>query len=188
MNIREQLSFAHPQQVLNAIQVYCTDAYGSMLWDFQSVSTVQFFKSWNSCVKSVYNLPRNTFTYLVEGSLAENIPTLRNQVLSRYPSFYRKLLSSPCTEVSVLLRIIENDPRSTTCRNLRFLRNATKVSQPELRSGKFIRTNLPTKSVPEEEKWRVGLLWSCLNLRSDIERKLEDSASICAMITSLCNT
>ena len=186
MDIREQLSFALPQQVLNAILVYCTDAYGSMLWDFQSASTVQFFKSWNSCVESVCNLPWNTFTYLIEGFLAENIPTLRNQVLLR--SFYRKLLSSPCTELSVLLRIIENDPRSTTCRNLRFLRNATKVSQPELRSGKFIQTNLPTKSVPAEEEWRVGLLWSCLNLRSDIERKLEDSASICAMITSLCNT
>ena len=72
---------------MEAIQRLCTDAYGSMLWDLSSERAEQFFKSWNTCVKLVYEIPRRTFNYLVEGLFAANHQRLRNQVLSRYPVF-----------------------------------------------------------------------------------------------------
>ena len=31
--VRETFSFAHPEEILNAVKVYCCDHYGSMLWD-----------------------------------------------------------------------------------------------------------------------------------------------------------
>ena len=49
-NINEQLSFAQPEQVLQAVQLLCTDAYGSILWDLGSEKAEQFFKCWNTCV------------------------------------------------------------------------------------------------------------------------------------------
>ena len=64
VEVREQLSFANPKQILKAIQLYCSDAYGGMLWNLSSNVSEQFFKTWNTCVKLVYGLPRNTFTYL----------------------------------------------------------------------------------------------------------------------------
>ena len=71
--VREALRFAQPLHVLRAIEVMCMDAYGSMLWSLESDKAEQFFKSWNTCVKLVYNVPLNTFTYLVEGYLASNL-------------------------------------------------------------------------------------------------------------------
>ena len=40
--IRDQLSFAHPEHKMRAVQVMCTDAYGSTLWDLGSPSSEQF--------------------------------------------------------------------------------------------------------------------------------------------------
>ena len=125
IEVREQLSFAQPRQILQAIQLTCTDAYGSMLWDLSSDQAEQYFKSWNTCVKLTFSLPRNTFTYLVEGYLAADQTSLRNQVLSRYPGFYRNLLNSPSKEVRILARLVANDPRSNTCKNLRYLKELT---------------------------------------------------------------
>ena len=62
LEVRNQLSFADPQIILLALQTFCSDAYGSMLWDLSSDSAESFFKCWNTNVKLVYGLPRNTFT------------------------------------------------------------------------------------------------------------------------------
>jgi hypothetical protein len=118
VDVRLQFSFAQPQQVLKMVQLICCDAYGSMLWDLQSDSTEQFFQCWNTCFKLVYQVPRSTLTYLVEGYLAYSQVTLRNQILSRYPGFYRKLLVSPSREVMMLAKMVSSDPRSSTCKNL----------------------------------------------------------------------
>ena len=90
VEIRNQLSFAAPEHILHAIQVLCTDAYGSMLWSLDSDTVESFFKSWNTCVKLVYGVPRNTFTYLVEGYFAADQTSLRNQIMSRYSGFCSK--------------------------------------------------------------------------------------------------
>ena len=121
LEVRNQLSFAEPEIILKALQIFCSDAYGSMLWDLGSDSAESFFKCWNTNVKLVFGLPRNTFTYLVEGFIASNFTSLRNQVYTRYAGFYRKLLLSPSREVQVLARIVQLDPRSTTCKNLKML-------------------------------------------------------------------
>ena len=36
IEIREHFSFASPDVVLKAVQVYCSDSYGSMLWNLRS--------------------------------------------------------------------------------------------------------------------------------------------------------
>ena len=113
---------------------------------------------------------------------------LRNQVISRYPGFYRKLLSSPSREVRGLARIVSNDPRSTTCKNLRFLRAKTDMTQPEFFCSLRIKAALPVQAVPESEKWRLGLLASLLMVTSEKHLRVEDTKSICAMIDSLCST
>ena len=46
-DLRENLYFAHPEQKMQAIQLYCSDAYGSMLWQLSSKYAESFFKAWN---------------------------------------------------------------------------------------------------------------------------------------------
>ena len=57
VQLREDLSFANPDQILQAIKIFCSDAYGSMIWKLKSASSEQFFKSWNTAVKLVYGVP-----------------------------------------------------------------------------------------------------------------------------------
>ena len=54
-----------------------------MLWALDSDTAESYFKSWNTAVKLVFNVPRSTFTYLVEGQLAAGFTSLRNQIMSR---------------------------------------------------------------------------------------------------------
>ena len=188
LEVRNQLSFADPQIILRALQIFCSDAYGSMLWDLGSDSAESFFKCWNTNVKLVFGLPRNTFTYLVEGFFASSFISLRNQVYSRYAGFYRKLLLSPSREVQFLARIVRQDPRSTTCKNLRMLSEKTSLSQPEFYSSERVKAALPVKSVPEAEQWRLGLLKSLIIVRDEKMNRIEDTRHICAMFESLCST
>ena len=159
-----------------------------MLWNLSGNPAEQFFKSWNTCVKLIHEVPRSTFTYLVEGVFAESQTSLRNQILARYPGFYRKLLASPSKEVRVLARMVSADPRSTTCRNLRYLREVTKMDNVESYSSWRVRESLPVQKVPEKEMWRVGLLTSLMGLRSEKYKMVQDTKSICAMLDSLCST
>ena len=188
VDTREQFYFAQPQQKLKMVQILCCDGYGSMLWNLEDNSAEQYFKSWNTCVKLIYGVPRSTYTYLVEGFFAENETSLRNQILGRYPGFYRKLLTSPSKEVRILARMVSGDPRSTTCRNLRYLREISKLDTVEHYSAWRVKDALPVKKVPEKEKWRLGLLNTLMGMQSVRFIMVQDSKRICAMIDSLCST
>ena len=82
-------------------------------------------------MKLVWGVPSSNYTYLVEGYFASDQTSLRNQILSRYPGFFRGLLASPSKEVRILARMVRDDPRSTTCRNLRFLIQKTLMQEVE---------------------------------------------------------
>ena len=159
-----------------------------MLWNLGSDTAEQFFKCWNTAVKLVYDVPRSTYTYLVEGFFSSSQPSLRNQVISRYAGFFRNLVNSPSKEVRFLVQVVKNDPRSTTCANMKYLRRKTGLNQPEAFGSARIRASLPAQEVPDKEKWRLGLITTLLMVRSENQLRQEDSKSICAMLDSLCNT
>ena len=188
LEIREQFSFAKPENIMQAVQIFCMYAYGSMLWDLSSQVAEQYFKSWNACVKLVHGLPRNTFTYLVEGFLSGSQVSLRNQALSRYPGFYRGLLNSPSKEVKMLARMVSRDPRSTTCRNLKYLEQKTKLKDPEFCSSWKVRDALPVQNVPEKETWRLGMLSTLMKIKREKYLDVENMQHICAMLDSLAST
>ena len=170
------------------MEIYCSDAYGSMIWDLGSNASEQLFKSWNTAVKLLYEVPRSTFTYLVEGHLAAGHTSLRNQIISRYPGFFRKLLYSPSKEVRVLARIVSVDPRSSSFSNLKYMEKLTGLIRPQFCSAAKVLESLPVKKVPESERWRLGLLDNLLKMKSERYQRVEDSKRICAMISSLCST
>ena len=67
VEVREQFSSASPAHVLKAMRILCCHGYGAVLWRLVSSSASSFFKAYNRCVKRVFRLPLNTFTYLVKG-------------------------------------------------------------------------------------------------------------------------
>ena len=127
LSIRETFSFAQPAQILKAVQVYCCDLYGSMLWNLFGEQAGQYYHSWNTCTKLVWNLPRQTHRYFVDNLLSCGLPSIRSQVLNRYGNFVRSLLSSPSKEVAVVARITAMDASSITGLNVLNIRQESKV-------------------------------------------------------------
>ena len=189
VEVRDAFAFAHPQQVLRAVQIYCGDAYGSCLWQMDSPAATSFFKAWSSCVRRIYFLPMNTFTFLVEGHLAKNSVPLRNMVLGRYPAFLRRLLYSSSTEVRFMANLAMGNAQTVTSSNLAHLRKLIPLAlDPLLDSVRIIKEALPVKLVPEAEMWRLGLLDKLLELRVEKRAAGEDVKVVSSMISSLCST
>ena len=82
--IREMFAFAHPSQVLSAVQTYAGHFYGSMLWDLFGDMAGQVYRSWNTSVKLVWDLPRSTHNFFVEHLLAESFSSVRQSILVQY--------------------------------------------------------------------------------------------------------
>ena len=109
VEIREAFAFAQPDHILHAMDVFSSDCYGMMLHDLSSPSSEAIFKCWNTAVKLTWNVPRSTYTYLVENLLAKNFVPLRHQMYSRYATFFQNLLKSSSKEVVLLANIVSRD-------------------------------------------------------------------------------
>ena len=107
-------------------------------------------------------------------------------VLSRYPTFYQHLLSSPCPEVSVAAELQSNDARSTTAENLSYV-SATTGLDCSTADKLSIKAALPIVGVPES-RWRLGLLDSLISERAALEKEGQDVKRVVSMLSSLCNT
>ena len=148
--------FAGPDIVLKAHNIYCSDAYGSMLWKLRGNGAESFFKAWNTAVKLTHRVPRSTFTYIVEGFLAAEQVTFRNQVLGRYSGFLQGFLKSPSPEVQLLESVMINAPGSNSRNNKQYIEELTGLNL-YYHTGAQIKAALTVKEVLEKEKWRLGL-------------------------------
>ena len=188
VSIREAFKFAKPEQVLKAIQVHCFDFYGGMLWDLYGDQAGQLYRSWNTCCKLVWNLPRQTHSYFVDNLLSCGYQSLRSQVISRYANFVRTLLASPSKEVAVVARIAGMDVSSNTGKNILNIKLETRLCpavSPLYQIKEFFGKPTP---FPESQQWRLPMLLKYVNIRDDQQVNLERTDYIDSLITSLCTT
>ena len=176
IEVREKLHFARPAEVLKGLAVYCSDSYGSMLWNLRSEAAESYFKCWNTAVKLIHDIPRSSFTYLVEGYFAQEQKSLRNPVLSRFTGFFH-----------LLANLVAREPSSNTADNIAYIRELTQLSPWNFSPGR-IKAALPSLEIPEKERWRLGLLSSLLKLRHEKHVSIVDKKRTQAMIDSLCSS
>ena len=155
-----------------------------MLYDLSSSSCESLFKSWNTCMKLIWGVPRGTFTYLVENVLASNFKSLRHQIYGRYVNYFQGLFKSSSREVRHLARIVSRDVRSVTCRNVTLLAELTGLSPWDFSKWR-IEAKFRKSTVPPNDEWRPGLLVKLLEKRRDC---LENHDQLDKMIDSLCTT
>ena len=186
-DLREIFSFAHPEQIIKAGQVYASDVYGFMLYDLSSQASQSYMKSWNTFVKLAWNVPRSTYTYLVENCLAQNFVSLRKQIYSRYVNFFQNLFTSSSKEIRHLVRIISRDARSTVYRNVQFIKELSGLSPWDFASWRIVQ-KIENSPVPANNEWRLTLLLKLLSYRSEKTASSEDCDRLTQMIESLCNT
>ena len=111
-DIREMFEFAHPAQVLQAVNVYASHFYGSMLWNLYGPGAKQVFWSWNTCVKLAWGVPRWSHNYFVEHVLSGGIPSVRQKVLGEYLGLFQKLIRSESPEIRLPANVVGRDPWS----------------------------------------------------------------------------
>ena len=175
------------RQVLNAVNLHASHFYGAMLWDFTSDICGQFYRSWNTCVKLAWDIPRSTHTYLVDNLFGVNQVSHKNQMLSRYVNFHKSLLKSISREVQVVANIVSRDIRSTTGKNLAFIEMESKLD-PWKASAAQVRSSLPKCEVPDQELWRLPLLKQYIDHRQELKTQCEDTKEISKLIDALCST
>ena len=186
-DIRHMFSFAHPSQVLSAVTTYAAHFYGSMLWDLSSKSAWQVYRSWNTCVKLTWDIPRSSHNYFVDGTLAADFPSVRRKILCQYVRFFRTLRNCPLREVRLLALVAGKDMGSVTGKNLLYLSDEFNLDPWVDPVGKF-KAEYEGYRVPEVEKWRLGLLEQLLEQRRDMLACGDDVTEIRSLIDSLCSS
>ena len=157
-----------------------------------------FFRSWRTCVKLAYGVPRWTKTFLVDHLLAENLVSAREEVLARFTGFVDKLATSPCREVRVLVALVKQDSRSVTGSNVALIEYESGLQLGKASVQQFRACLVAARpEVPAADFWRIPFLKklledranSCINQDEDAEleeakawkvRREELIGSLCA--------
>ena len=67
VELRELFKFASPVEILVAMNIYCSDYYGSLAgWDLGSDAASRFFNAWIVNVKLTWKVPIYTRTFLLQ--------------------------------------------------------------------------------------------------------------------------
>ena len=184
-NIRETFNFADPSNILQAVQLYCGDAYGSMLWNLYGERACQYYQTWNTCAKLAWELPRPTHTYFIDNLVAAQFTPLRHQILERYVKFFGKLVTSQNDDVILLAELVGRDASSTTGNNISRLWQETGLN-PWTSSPSEIVSRLSKSSVPTRDEWRLPYLQKLLIQRNTMKSELENTSEISLIIDELC--
>ena len=184
---RESFGFASPCEVLRSVKVHVGSHYGSNLWQLDSPMANQYYSAWRSCVKLAWQVPRGTHNYFVDHLLANGLTSVRTDIMSRYVKFLAGLHSSPSMEVRVMCGVAARDVRTTTGRNIWYLREETGVDPL---TGSSVRTKevLASKlvDVPDIDMWRIRYLSRLLEERGEAYYSGEDHEQLTVLIYSLC--
>ena len=190
VEIRETFGFASPIEILRALKVYCSNFYGSMLWDLSGEGASKVFNSWNTAIKLAWNCPRETRTYLVQQVLAPGLDSARTDILVRYAKFFQSLRKSVSKEVAMLANLVSRDIRTSTGANLRVLEEASGLcpwTGSKLSLQEAICTREAVK-VQESDTWRIPMLDKLLTTRQSLKYmgEEEEVSRLSDLIHSLC--
>ena len=180
-------SFAHPLEVVTAIEKHCCSFHGSSLWSLDSPAVESLCSSWRRSIKSAWDVNWNCHGYFIPTVLAPYSRPLLASLLSRFHNFFLSLLDSPSKEVQILCLISSRDIRSSLGSNLRMISDRTGLD-PWCVSNNIIRRKLTETEMPsvnKEDEWRIGFLAKLLaarlekhyNSETDDESRLNDIIS-----------
>ena len=184
---KESFGFASPCEVLKAVKVHVGSHYGSNLWQLDSPMAGQYYSAWRTCVKLAWQVPRSTHNYFLDHLLAIGLSSVETDILSRYVKFVAGLRTSPSMEVRVMCGVAAGDVRTTTGRNLWFLKQKTGLDPLSSCSGKM-KAVLGNKLavVPDRDRWRVSYLERLLEERGQAYYEGGDCEHLTVLIDSLC--
>ena len=147
--------------MMKFVQTYACNIYGKNRWDLFSPDWQRVFTSYNVAVRKTLKLPRTTHRYLLE-PLSDS-PHLYTQLLSRYITFARSLLSGSVFEVRFMAKLCQNDLRTVLGRTMSKIALLCDKKVDDIRSGTVLR-DVSYAHIPENESWRIGVIQNMQNI------------------------
>ena len=183
--ILRMFHFAAPEQKLQAIEVHCFHFYGMLLANLFGEAANKYYRSVNTTIKLLWDVPRATHTYVLHNVLAADFILVRYKMMSRYMNFFRSLLESESKEIRVAANIVGQDVQTVTGYNLAKMEREMEVD-PWTDSPSSIWAAFEPVQPPEPDKWRISFLKKLLLQRAEHHNNLEDSSDIDELINELC--
>ena len=165
VEVRTMFDFAAPAEVLHAMKIYCSDYYGSMLWDLGGDKASQLYSAWDTAVKLTWSCPRWTRTFLMQKVLAGDLTSARTDILGRYGKFCRGLRTSVSQEIRVLFNLVSRDLQCTTGKNLKLVSDSAGLDPWTVwpRELKEALHQNQLVAIPNQELWKLEYLRSLLS-------------------------
>ena len=167
--------------------MYSAHFYGAMLWNLYGEMAGQVYRTWNTCVKLAWGVPRWTHNYFVESLLAASLPSVRKKIIGQYIRFFQNLVCSDSPEISMLANIVGRDMGSVTGKNLYNIETEFNLDPWKCSPGEVKRV-YSYYSVPEMDKWRLPLLVKLLDQKLEMEICEDNTKTIRELIDSLCTS
>ena len=193
MNLNQEFETLPSESQLKLFKLYNTHFTGSNCWDYQSNIFQQLVNSYNVNLKCIFNLPWGTHTWLTEelseGNHAQVI------IYKRFVKFVQTLVNNKRQSLKTLFKYAYEDVRSLIGGNLRKIQLVTGIKiVPGVTAPVQLR-NCRIYKAPEGEEWRLPLLQSLLEIRSEnweilFNEELEnyEGDDISTMIEEVCST
>lgn len=154
----QEFSYANPLSLLKIVNIYCTSFYGSNLWDLDNCN--KLYNQWNCCIRKIWNLPCETHKYFIDE--LSTMPHIKVQLFKRFYKFCCSIDNSCKPSIQFLFNLLKNKRYSLLGKNIYSLCKFCNVqSLNDIKNIDF--RNLNSVLFPENEKWRLPLLWELIN-------------------------
>ena len=177
-SLLQEFRSAHPCIKSQINMIYNGSVYGGNLYELEGTMCKQLFNSFNVSIRTIWELPRQTHRYIV-GELAGG--HMMSNMISNKINFYRRLESSHKVPVRLLFKLAARDLRTTTGKSLKLIQNVgidlgligfdSDVLCIDVKRFKSLHRQV---SIPEDEKYRLGVLSDLLGLRTQFKYFKDD--------------
>ena len=156
-----------------------------MLARLDSPEATKLMNCWGRAVKDVWGLHRATHRVYARW-LGSGHTTIREDLLSRWPKFFRSLLNGPSPEAAVLARVVAADRRTATAANNALILSATGLSAWTATADQ-VRGELRSREpeMTDDETTTAEMLLEALQQRASLHTQCADTTVISARIDRL---
>ena len=160
-SLNQEFFFASAETRLRLCPIYNTAFFGSNCWKFSSAEVEKFGKTWNVNNRIMFNLPRETHSWIVEELTGGK--HFIQMIYSRFVKYLSVIKNNKKSILRTLYNISANDVRTTTGGNIRKILLHTGMDPRVEPQSSFSNWRVYTPS----DSWSVPLLASLLQLRSE---------------------
>ena len=128
-----------------------TSFYGSNLWNFTSASAVRLYSSWNTNIRTAFDLPFGTHRFILKE--LSDLPPLQETLQKRFTKFCEQIKNCGKAEVIHLFNKQKYDSRST------FGQNYKNIVLDKTEINNYI--------TPEAEEWKIPMIRELIDISNN---------------------